>query len=140
MLVSQTFVCQLDNATRFLQTSLVRDEEIYELLGRQIAARRRQLKMTQSKLAAKVGMSRASIANIEGGRQSVLVHHLYRFAEALAMSDASELLPATVMPSRVRFEMIGVPLSDDSISEQSKVQISDMVSKAVLAQRTKAKS
>lgn len=118
----------------------MRDEEIYELLGRQIAARRRQLKMTQSALATKVGMSRASIANIEGGRQSVLLHHLYRFAEALTMSDASELLPATVMPSRVRFEMIGVPLSDNSISEQSKVQISDMVSKAVLAHRTKAKS
>lgn len=139
MFVSHTFVCELDNRRPTLQTSLVRDEEIYELLGRQIAARRRELKMTQSALATKVGMSRASIANIEGGRQSVLLHHLYRFAEALTMSDASELLPAAVMPRRARAELLGVPLSDNSISEQSKVQISDMVSKAVMSHRSRVK-
>jgi hypothetical protein len=83
-------------------------------------------------------MSRASIANIEGGRQSVLLHHLYRFADALTM-PAAELLPAAVQAARARSELLGVPLSDNSISEQSKVQISDMVSKAVMSHRSRVK-
>jgi transcriptional regulator with XRE-family HTH domain len=120
-----------------VQTSFVRDEEIYERLGQQIAARRRGLKMTQQKLATAVGMSRASIANIECGRQNVLLHHLYRFAEALKMSNAADLLPTAVGSSRHDTEYLGVPFADQSISEQTKAVMSELVSKALSQRKSK---
>ena len=121
-----------------MQTSLVRDEEIYEQLGQQIAARRRGLKMTQEKLAAAVGMSRASIANIECGRQNVLLHHLYRFAEALNMSNAADLLPTAVASGRPNAEFLGVPFANENISEKTKAIMSDLVSKALLQRKGKS--
>ena len=40
--------------------------------------------MTQEQLGAKIGLSRASVVNIEHGRQQVLLHHV------VAMSAATE--------------------------------------------------
>lgn len=50
--------------------------------------------LTQDLLARRLGISRASLANIETGRQSILVHQLYGFAEALDLSPSDFLLPA----------------------------------------------
>lgn len=51
--------------------------------------------MTQERLAVLIGMSRASLANIETGRQTVLIHHLYRIAEQLQL-DITDLLPIQI--------------------------------------------
>jgi transcriptional regulator with XRE-family HTH domain len=69
-------------------------EALYKAFGKSVKIRREKLRMTQEQLAQKVGISRASIANIEGGRQNVLLHHVYRIASALEFSKPSELLPA----------------------------------------------
>src|ERR1700720_1113824 len=68
-------------------------EILYEKLGRAIRSRREALKMTQSDLAKYLELSRASITNIELGKQSVLVDQLFRFAEALK-TEPSNLLPS----------------------------------------------
>jgi transcriptional regulator with XRE-family HTH domain len=46
----------------------------------------------QSQLAGRLGISRATLANIETGRQRVLVHMLYRVALALGVTPG-DLLP-----------------------------------------------
>lgn len=67
--------------------------KIYGRIGEIIRARRDKLdKMTQETLARRVGMSRASLANIETGRQSILVHQLYALAKELDLKPA-DLLP-----------------------------------------------
>lgn len=71
----------------------MRDEEIYIPLGRAIAERRSKIPLTQLELATMVGVSRASIANTERGRQTVSVHNLYAIAVALNIEDPAELLP-----------------------------------------------
>lgn len=48
-----------------------------------------------------VGLSRASIANIERGSQKVLLHDVYRLAEVLGFRDVRELLPAGLGIQRV---------------------------------------
>jgi transcriptional regulator with XRE-family HTH domain len=75
----------------------MKNAELYDALGRAIRERREQQRMTQGELADLVGLSRASITNIELGRQSVLVDQLCRFAAALGVPPADLLQRA---PSR----------------------------------------
>lgn len=65
---------------------------LYKRLGAIIKERRRQLGFTQEYLSSQLGLSRASLANVETGRQRILVHQLYRLAEELDVEVAA-LLP-----------------------------------------------
>ena len=114
----------------------MREEEIYVVLGKQIAARRRALRMTQSDLAEQVKMSRASVANIERGRQSVLLHHLYRFAEALDVSKVADLVPQVAVDLGVREDLLAVPFSMD-ISESSKAVMTSLLANEISQRKGK---
>lgn len=105
------------------------DESIYAAFGRLVAARRKKLELTQAELAARVGMSRASVANIESGRQNVLLHHVYSLAAALEFSKVADLLPTTPkQESKGDFEMI---LSDESVTARGKAQINELIASAL---------
>ena len=73
-------------------------ERMYEAIGSAIRARREELKLTQGQLADLVNLSRASVTNIECGRQSLLVDQLCKFAQALNTTPI-ELLPNQIPPS-----------------------------------------
>ncbi len=75
-------------------------ESIYRHIGAVIRRGRKRLKprLTQEELAQRVGISRASLANIETGRQSVLVHQLYALAAALDLAPADFLPPTEADP------------------------------------------
>lgn len=115
------------------------DETIYKAFGQAVAVRRRQLDLKQADLAARVGMSRASIANIESGRQNVLLHVAYALAEALDYADVSELLPAT--PRSLSRAYLDEPVSGADLTAQDRLHISDLLSTALGARNaTKASS
>lgn len=59
-----------------------------------MATAREKTELTQERLAARVGLSRTSIVNVEAGRQRVPLHQLYRIAGALGMEPADLLPPA----------------------------------------------
>ena len=69
------------------------DLEIYRLVGSRIAARRKELRLKQVEVAAQIGLTRASLANIEKGRQKVMLHQIYRIAEALRIESIVDLIP-----------------------------------------------
>ena len=71
------------------------EEELYRSLGLAVAERRRRLGLTQSQVASAIGLTRAALANIESGRQSVLLHHLYRLAAVLGLESIVQLAPPT---------------------------------------------
>src|SRR6185437_7062355 len=83
-------------------------ESIYLHIGEVVRNRRRSSKprLTQEKLAQRVGISRASLANIETGRQSVLVHQLYALAEALKLAPSDFLPPASAADARADWNEI----------------------------------
>lgn len=114
------------------------DDGIYKAFGRSVAARRRELDLTQAKLAARVGMSRASIANIESGRQNVLLHHVYALSSALAVARLSDILPAPARP--VRLDDLEVTSWDGSapVTAQTHAQITDMITSAMVQRGLKA--
>ena len=74
----------------------------YHELGRRVAARRKLIDVTQAEIGQRLGVSRASIANIEAGRQRLHVHQLYDLARALRLDSLADLLP------------LEIPVIDDS--------------------------
>lgn len=65
---------------------------IYGTFGAQVRERRTAMGLTQLDLAALINLTRGSVANIEAGRQSVLLHQFMDIANALVMNPA-QLLP-----------------------------------------------
>ena len=59
------------------------DGELYRHVGSQIRQSRLAAKLRQEQLATRVGVSRASIANIEAGKQALSLHSLVAIARAL---------------------------------------------------------
>lgn len=61
--------------------------------GKQLARVRRVKNISQAELARRMGVSRATIANLERGRQNVQLHQMYSLASHLD-APVSELMPA----------------------------------------------
>lgn len=59
------------------------DGNFYAKLGQNVAAAREKSGLTQEELAFKLGVTRASISNVELGKQRVLAHQLSEFAHFL---------------------------------------------------------
>lgn len=66
--------------------------DLYARLGRLVRQHRERLAMSQQVLANAIHLSRASVANIEAGRQHIPLHQLFRLARALKV-DPTALLP-----------------------------------------------
>ena len=84
---------------------------LYERLGAIIKKHRRRLGLTQEHLSSQLGISRAALANVETGRQRVLVHQLYSLAEQLDIK-VSALLPASEENKTFRV-LDGLPFSEN---------------------------
>jgi transcriptional regulator with XRE-family HTH domain len=62
-------------------------------MGRTLKALRKMRGLTQAELAARMRLSRTSIANIEAGRQTITVQTLYEFADALGYALKMQFKP-----------------------------------------------
>ena len=97
--------------------------------------------LTQAELAGKVNMSRASIANIESGRQNILLHHVYALAAALDFSKVAELLPS--LPQKplgegLKMKLSNQELSKQTLSQNAEAQVADLITTALQPRRGKA--
>ncbi|MGH6810781.1 MAG: helix-turn-helix domain-containing protein [Methylocella sp.] len=97
---------------------------MYPQIGTLIRKRRKKLKLTQAKLAARLGLSRASVANIEIGRQKILVHHLYALAAILDLAPTDLLPPVKDLPETSDWEALPLP---KDLKPQQKEQIARLV-------------
>lgn len=68
-------------------------ERPYVLFGEAVRDARHELDWNQQALADKMGLSRGSIANIETGRQRILLSDLFDFAKVLKL-DPKKLFAA----------------------------------------------
>jgi transcriptional regulator with XRE-family HTH domain len=68
--------------------------DLYVEFGRLLRAARGDQSLSQADLARMIGLSRASIANIEAGRQHVALDQLFDLAHAVGL-EPHQLLPDT---------------------------------------------
>ena len=96
------------------------DLEIYRIVGAAVAARRKKLRLKQAEVAEQIGLTRASLANIESGRQKIMLHQIYKLATALKFDSIIDLVP----PSFSFEEAIGpLKLVGSEVNDQQKAQI-----------------
>jgi len=67
------------------------EEAFYRLVGARIRSLRG--KLSQEQLAKAIHMTRTSVVNIETGQQKLLVHNLFRIAEALNIKPSDIIAP-----------------------------------------------
>ena len=103
-------------------------KDIYKEVGRRIRRYRAGTHRTQAQLAAEIGISRASLANIEAGRQQVLLHHLYAIADTLDLSSPGVLIPA--LPPRDG-EPAELPLPAEGLSETQRQEVLRLMGSAL---------
>jgi transcriptional regulator with XRE-family HTH domain len=118
------------------QTSPMAANPIYKAFGNAVSTRRKALGLTQAKLANKVKVSRASIANIESGRQNILLHHIYAIAAALEFTKVGELLPP-LPQQKSAGEELRMTVSNQalSLSEHKEAQVADLITSALAPRR-----
>lgn len=98
---------------------------LYKRLGTAIKERRKQLGLTQEQLSNQLELSRASLANIETGRQRLLVHQLYRLAGCLAVRVIA------LLPESDEVEDLGI-LDSVSVSENLNLEQRQQVVRLML--------
>jgi transcriptional regulator with XRE-family HTH domain len=89
----------------------VDEKAIYRAFGRAVADRRKSMSKTQLNVAQQIGLSRASLANIERGQQKVFLHQILALAEALELDSSHEIVPSRAPPS-------------DTVEQGAKVNVS----------------
>lgn len=80
----------------------MKNKIVYKIIGEIIKTRRKELGLTQENLAEKIKLSRPGLANIESGRQGILVHSIYEIAEALDLKP-HDLVPLPRIEKTVKF-------------------------------------
>ena len=105
----------------------VDERAIYKAFGRAVADRRSALGRTQDRVSKEVGLSRASLANIERGNQRVFLHQVLALADALELSSSHEIVPERVIatPQEARSD---IKLSGAKVSKDQKEKLSSIVS------------
>lgn len=102
-------------------SQVMKPEPIYKEIGKLIRARRRRADMAQEGLARQLGLSRATLANIETGRQRILVHQLYGIAKALGAA-VGDFLPADLPEP----DWTALPI-DGELNVEQKKQIASLI-------------
>jgi len=104
---------------------------IYRNLGKRIRDLRKSLPKTQDQLAKEIGISRASLANIEAGRQQVLVHHLFALASALQLESPAQLLLAPQARAPRAAAASALPLAEDGLTEKQRREVLSLMGDAL---------
>ena len=111
--------------------------ELYRRLGRAVADRRRELGFTQSTIAEKLGLSRASLANLENGRQRIMVHQLFALVNALKLKSVLDLVPEAWAPPE---PLPDIEVSGSTLSPQQKSAVETLLATAFAEDHLKKRS
>jgi transcriptional regulator with XRE-family HTH domain len=130
-------LCQLDARNKWGQFMRMSDMELYRRLGRLVAKRRDELDLTQGEVAEKIGLSRASLANLENGRQRIMVHQLFALVNALKLESILDLVPATWEPAEPLPE---IKVAGASLTPEQQSGVERLIASAVAEELVRKRS
>ena len=113
------------------------DMELYRRIGQVVAKRRGELGLTQSDVAEKLGLSRASLANLESGRQRIMVHQLFALVNALQLKSILNLVPKTWVPPGPLPE---IKVSGSALSPKQQTAVETLLASAFAEDRLRRRS
>ena|SRR3989344_4594868 len=87
-------------------------EDLYITIGSNIRKARRKLEISQLELSRRMKLSRASIANIESGRQRLAIHQVYRLSKSLGIQIPDILPPSSEVPINPAVDLSGLDASE----------------------------
>jgi len=128
---TNNYVCLIDTWRVCVYSEVMESEQIYKNLGIRIRDLRKALGRTQDQLAKQVGISRASLANIEAGRQQVLVHHLFGLADALQLESPATLLLLPRPKSKRDGAASDLRISGDGLTEKQRREVLNLMGGAL---------
>ena len=100
-----------------------KSRKLHRLIGIQIKNLRSAGRLKQEALASRVGLSRTSITNIEGGKQRILIDQLYAIADALSVE------PCRLLPARSQLNgSKGIP-PNPRLSQEARAWVKKVVGK-----------
>ena len=103
---------------------------LYAEIGKRIKERREERQVTQEALSASIDISRASISNIELGRQQTPISVLYAIAEHLG-GEIMDLLPSMsellIIASREVDGLESLLNSRNDFGDDTKQKISEII-------------
>ena len=104
-------------------------QDLYTEVGNNIRRYRRAVPRTQQEVAARVGLSRASLANIESGHQWVRLHHLYAIADALNLDSPTVLMPPLKAPPPPPSRQLPeLPLPREGLTDKQRLEVLRLLS------------
>ena len=102
-------------------------QDLYTEVGSNIRRYRRGMHRTQQQVAAQIGLSRASLANIESGHQWVRLHHLYAIAEVLDLDSPTVLMPP-LKAAPQHTELSELPLPKEGLTDKQRLEVLRLLS------------
>ena len=116
---------------------MLENMELYHRIGRVVAKRRGELGLTQSDVAERLGLSRASLANLESGRQRIMVHQLFALVNALQFQSILDLVPQTwVLPG----PLPEIRVSNSTLSPRQQSTVKSLLARALVEDQLRKRS
>lgn len=100
----------------------------YASLGKAISRHRSRLDMTQQNLADAIGISRASVANIERGEQRVYFDQVLAIRDAFGLQTTEELMAGAEMEKKSAYS---ISFSGDKLKRTEKRQVKSLLDRYV---------
>jgi transcriptional regulator with XRE-family HTH domain len=97
-------------------------ERVNAIFGQKLARARKSRSITQRELAALVGVSRVTVANIEGAKQNV------QLAQVFSMARALNIAPNDLLPTVPELEQLaeGAQTPEDTFKNLAKLRLREL--------------
>jgi len=109
---------------------------LYEVLGQRVRQARERQQLKQEDLATRVGMSRATITQVENGQQKVHLQSLYLIAAALGAAIA-DILPTVGELSSPDRDILARVSSDPNLTTYERNALTEFFGRLVPSDRGK---
>ncbi len=103
---------------------------LYEVLGQRVRQVRERQQLKQEDLATRVGMSRATITQVENGQQKVHLQSLYLIAAALGAAIA-DILPTVGELSSPDRDILARVSNDPNLKDDERAALTEFFGRLV---------